>query len=104
VPGSELASHAFYEYADVPRGSGIALHTYDGGNEPRPDTADPDLVEVGADAEEIGERIWGQLDPLLVVAVAVHTLDARGASRELWVENARPSLIAAEVSSRSAAR
>jgi len=93
VPGSELASHAFYEYADMPEGSGIALHTHEGGNEPRTNTSDPELIDLGADAEQIGERIWSQLDPLLVVAVAAHVFGTNGVSRDLWFENARPSVV-----------
>ncbi|MET0340372.1 MAG: IMP cyclohydrolase [Polyangiales bacterium] len=88
VADSELAAHAFYEYADVPEGAAMTLSTYDGASEPRDNAGDPLLVKLGASATEIGETLWRTLDPTLAVGALVQVFGPLGERRELWLRNA----------------
>jgi hypothetical protein len=96
VADSALTSHAFYEYADIPRGMAISLHSYDAAGaregEPRDNDADPTLLPIADDIEEHGEALWQRLDPRLRVAALVQVFAPSGQPAALWLRNAHAQL------------
>jgi IMP cyclohydrolase len=63
----------------VPPGWGCLLTTYVGGDASAPAVGGlPAWVEVPADAAQLGEAVWGALDPTVRVAIAVRPLPGDG--------------------------
>lgn len=81
-PVTAKAEHTFGGgyLGDIPEGTGICFHTYEGDapsrSEPIPSfEGSPYAVPVGGNAEEIAEAMWDFLDEENRVALAVKTID-----------------------------
>lgn len=81
---TDQAEHTFGsgKLADLPEGSGVCFHTYDG-DAPSKDAPIPSFggspyaVNVGGNADEIADAFWSKLNPQNRVALAVKTIDRR---------------------------